>query len=87
MIRKTLIGLAAAAALTGIAASSASAGVKIHIGAPYFGGYYGAYYGGYYAPYYGGYNCTKVFVGWKKFWNGYHWVKKPIYKKHCFYGY
>jgi len=79
MIRKTLIGLAAAAAMTTVAASTASAGFKVVIGAPFFGGYYGpGYYGPAYAP------CPKVFVGYKKIWNGYYWIKVPRYKHLCY---
>lgn len=81
MIRKTLLGIAAATALIGASASTASAGVHINLG---FGGYgYAPYYGGYYAPYYGGYHCKKVFVGYRKVWNGYGWYKTPIFKKRC----
>jgi hypothetical protein len=80
MIRKTLLGLAAATAIIGASASTASAGVHVNLG---FGGYgYGPYWGGYHAPYYG-HHCKKVFVGYKKVWNGYGWYKKPIYKKRC----
>ena len=91
MIRKTILGLAAVAALTA-AASSADAGVKVYFGGPGYGWgyhapYYGAYYGGYFGGYYGGYNCHKVIVGWKKYWNGHHWKKKPVFKKICNYGY
>lgn len=77
MLRKTVLGLAAAAALAATA-STASAGVSIH-----FGGY-GPYWGGYYAPYYGGYHCKKIFYGYKKVWTYYGWVKKPIFKKKCY---
>ena len=79
MIRKTLISLAAVAAVTTVAASSASAGVRIVIGAPYFGGYYGP---AYYEPAYA--SCPKVFVGYKKIWNGYYWVKVPHFKHLCY---
>lgn len=78
MIRKTLLGLAAATAIIGASASTASAGVHINLG---FGGYgygYAPVYGGYYAP-----TCQKVFVGYKKIWNGYGWSKKAIYQKRC----
>jgi hypothetical protein len=78
MIRKTLIGLAAAAVVTAAAASSASAGVKFYVGAPYFGGYYGGYYGPAYVP-----ACPKVFVGYKTVWNGFGWVQVPRYKHVC----
>jgi len=79
MIRKTLLGLAAATAIIGASASTASAGVHIGIGLGGFG--YGPVYGGYYAPYYP--TCQKVFVGYKKVWNGYGWYKKAIYQKRC----
>jgi hypothetical protein len=79
MIRKTLLGLAAATAIIGASASTASAGVHINLG---FGGY-GYGYAPVYGGYYGGYHCKKVFVGYKKVWNGYGWYKKPIYKKRC----
>jgi type 1 fimbria pilin len=75
MIRKTLIGLTAAIAVTAAAASSASAGVKFYVGTPYFGGY-----NNYYAP-----ACPKVFVGYKTIWNGYGWVQVPRYKRICNY--
>ena len=75
MIRKTLIGLAAAVAVTAAAASSASAGFKV-----YFGGY-APYYGyNYYAPV-----CPKVLVGYKTIWNGYAWIQVPRYKRVCNY--
>jgi len=48
MIRASLIALAAAAALTA-GASSASAGVDVHIGFP---GVYNPYYAPVYSPYY-----------------------------------
>jgi hypothetical protein len=83
MIRNTLIGLAAAAALTAAAASSANAGVKVYFGGPGFG--WGPYYGGYYQPYYGGYyGCQKIFVGWTKYWNGWKWKKKKVFKTACY---
>ncbi len=85
MIRKSLIGLAAAIAVTAAAASSASAGVRVVIGAPFLGGYYGpAYYGpgyygaGYVAP------CPKVFVGYRKVWNGHHWIRVPRFRRVCY---
>ena len=90
MIRNTLIGLAAAVAVTAAAASSASAGVKVYFGVPHFGGYYGAYYGGYYNSYYApGYfaPCHKVTVGHKTVWNGYGWITVPVKKKVCGYVY
>lgn len=78
MIRKTAFGLVAAAATLaaamGATASTASAGVKFNI---HVGGY------GYYAPYYG-FHCKRVFVGYRKVWTYYGWVKKPIYKKYCY---
>jgi len=75
MIRKTLIGLAVASVVTAAAASSASAGVKVYFGAPYFGGYYV----GHYAP------CHKVVVGWKTVWNGWRWVDVPRKRRICAY--
>lgn len=81
MIRKTILGVAAATALVA-SASAASAGVHINLG---FGGYgYAPVYGGYYGGHYG---CDRVFVGYKKIWTYYGWVKKPIYRKVCGYGY
>ncbi len=83
MIRKTMLGLAAVAALTA-AASTANAGVRIYFGGPTFGwGYQTHYYGGYYAPY-SYYGCPKVFVGYKKFWNGYHWKTRKVFKRICY---
>jgi len=74
MIRKTILGLAAAAAITGATASTASAGVHVNIGfGPYWGGGYNHYYG----------HCQKVFWGYKKVWTYYGWVKKPIFKTRC----
>jgi hypothetical protein len=78
MIRKTILGLAAAAAVATAAASSASAGVSFYFGAPYIGGYYGPTY---YAPTY----CKKVIVGYKTVWNGYGWIQVPVKKKICGY--
>jgi hypothetical protein len=81
MIRKTILGLATVVALTA-AATGANAGVKVFLGFPGvgYGPYYG-YNGGYYGGYYG---CHKVVVGWKKYWNGYHWKKHAIVKKVCY---
>ncbi len=75
MIRKTLIGLAAACVVTVAVASSASAGVRVYFGTPYFGGYYNHYY----AP------CHKVVVGWKTRWNGWRWVQVPRMRRVCAY--
>ncbi|MGE0211676.1 MAG: hypothetical protein AB7S41_08280 [Parvibaculaceae bacterium] len=85
MIRTTLLGLAAAAALLGASATTASAGVTINLGYGHYG-YANPYYGGYQAPppYYGGGYCKRVFVGYKRVWNGYGYYKKPIYKKRCY---
>jgi len=75
MIRKTLIGLAAASVMTVAAASTASAGVKVYFGAPYFGAYYGGYYG----------HCHRVIVGWKTVWNGWRWTQVPRKRRVCGY--
>ena len=81
MIRKTLIGLAAAVAVTAAAASSASAGVKVVVGAPFVSGYCGpAYFGPVYAP-----GCPKEFSGYKTVWNGHHWIRVPRFKHPCSY--
>jgi hypothetical protein len=94
MIRKTLLGIAAAAALMGAAATSANAGVVIGIG---FGGYGGGYgwghhgWGGGYG--YGGWtpgydDCQSVIVGYrfKEVW--FHGMAKmvrvPIWRTRCF---
>ena len=48
------------------------------------------YYGGYgYAPAYGsGYApCPRVFAGYRNYWDGYGWVRKPVYRRDCGYGY
>jgi hypothetical protein len=80
MIRKTILGLATVAALAA-AATGANAGVKVYLGFPAAGfGYHAPYYG-YYGGYYG---CPKVVVGWKKYWNGYHWKNKPIVRRVCY---
>ena len=94
MIRKTILGIAAAAALMGAAATSANAGVAIGIG---FGGYgggwgpgwgpgYGYGYGGGYYPAYDA--CRSVIVGYrtKKVWrNGMvRFVQMPIWRTRCF---
>ena len=79
MIRKTLIGLAAAVAVTAAAASSAWAGVRVVAGAPLAGGYYGPlYFGSVYAP-----GCPKLFSGYKTVWNGHHWIRVPRFKHAC----
>jgi hypothetical protein len=74
MIRASLIGLAAAAALAA-SASTASAGVDWHIsvGAPGFG--YNPYYSPYYSPYPAMYDDDCHYIKVKK------WVKKNGVKK------
>jgi len=79
MIRKTFIGLATAAVVTAAAASSASAGVRVYLGAPVFGPYYGGYYGVTYR------HCHKTIVGWKTVWNGWRWVQVPRKRRVCAY--
>ena len=85
MIRKTLIGLSAAAAMAvamgGAAATASAKNIHLNFG---FGGY-----GGYYEPYHDtGYGYGNVECFWKKkfvkvkVWDGYgnwHWEK--IWKK------
>ena len=71
MIRNTVLGLAAAAALA-MTASAASA----HS----YGGYYNKGYGHYY-------NCKRIFLGYRSVWTYYGYVQKPIYKKVCGFGY
>lgn len=74
MIRKTLLGLAAAAAITGATASTASAGVHINLG-------FGPAWGGYHAPYYG--HCKRVFWGYQKVWTKWGWKNKAVYRTRC----
>ena len=93
MIRKTLLGIAAAAALMGAAASSANAGISIGIGYGGHGwghGWGGGYgWGGYgygYEPVYD--DCRSVIVGYrfKEVW--FHGMAKmvrvPIWRTRCF---
>jgi hypothetical protein len=91
MIRKTVLGLAAAATLAvamATSASTASAGAKIHfsVGVPAYGYGYG-----YHTPYahvgpvYGYYSCRNVIVGYKKVHTHKGWKKRPIYRRHCGY--
>jgi hypothetical protein len=97
MIRKTILGIAAAAAMMAAAATSANAGVAIGIGFGGFGGYggyggwgpgpgYGYGYGGGYYPAYDG--CRNVIVGYrtKKVWkNGMvRFIQMPIWRTRCF---
>jgi hypothetical protein len=73
MIRNTLLGLAAAAALA-LTASAASAG--------YYGyGYYG------YTTYQPTYVCKKVIVGYKTIYGYYGYQQVPVFKKVCDYVY
>lgn len=78
MIRKTILGLAAVAALSATAMTTASnnanAGVRFVIGVPYYGGYYSpcGYYGC--APvYYGGYYGYHHRHHWKYWKHHKHW--------------
>ena len=89
MIRKTILGIAAAAALMGAAATSANAGVAIGIGFGGFGGGWGpgyGYGGGYGYPAYDG--CRSVIVGYrtKKVWRYgmVRFVQMPIWRTRCF---
>jgi hypothetical protein len=77
MIRKTILSLAAVAALTA-AASSANAGFKVYLGTPYYGPSYG------YCDYY---NCAPVYYGYygyNKHWKHYnkHWKHNYKHSKH-----
>lgn len=95
MFRKTLIGLAAVAAIAttmGAAATTASANTTIKFGFG-FGGYNDGYYNGYDDVTYGSYHCHKKFK-WVKvkvvFYDDYgyphtkwKWVKKVV--KFCHY--
>jgi hypothetical protein len=83
MIRKTLLGLAAAstlavAALVPSTASAGGPGFSIHLGG-FGGGYgYGPYYGGgYYGNYYGGCHLKEVKV-WSNKWHKFVWKTKKI---------
>ena len=96
MIRKTLLGIAAAAALMGAAATAANAGISIGIGYGghgwghgWAGGYgwgggYGYGYG--YEPVYD--DCRSMIVGYrmKKVW--FHgmpkFVQVPVWRTRCF---
>jgi hypothetical protein len=92
MIRKTILGIVAATALMGAAATSANAGVAIGIG---FGGGHG-WGGGYgWGPGYGygyGYpvydSCRSVIVGYrtKKVWRHgmMRFIQVPIWRTRCF---
>lgn len=85
MIRKTLLGVAAAitlgaAALAPTAASAGGPGISIHFGGGYGGGYggYGPYYGGgYYNDYYSGCGYKQVKV-WSNKWQKFVWKAKKI---------
>jgi hypothetical protein len=79
MLRKTLMALAATAALaTGTIAATSAAEAKVVIkvggGGYYGGGYYGGYYGPAYGGYYGGYGggCVSkpklVYTPWGPVW-------------------
>jgi opacity protein-like surface antigen len=79
MLRKTLLGFAAAStlAVAALAPSAASAGgpnVSIHFGG--FGGY-GPYYGGYYNDYYGDCFYKEVKV-WSHKWHKFVWKTKKV---------
>lgn len=76
MMKKTMIALAALAAITAgastLGANKAEAGVSVNIG---FGGY-GGYYGGYFGPKcYTKYKAIKI-----KKWGYYGWYWKTIWK-------
>jgi hypothetical protein len=79
MLKKTLLGLAAAAAITtaALAPSTASAG-KLHIK---FGFYGGGYSVGYYNPYYGYRRYRRCHYHWKKIWTSYG--PKYVKIRHC----
>ena len=77
MIRKTLMALAATAALatgTVAASSAAEAKIVIKVGGGHHG-FYNPYYGGYYGGGYGGcfYKSKKVWTPW-----GPEWVSKKV---------
>ncbi len=80
MIRKTMLALAAVAAMTA-AGSTANAGVRVYFGAPVFGW---GYHTPHYARYYGYYGCPKVFVGYKRYWNGYRWHTRKVFRRICY---
>jgi hypothetical protein len=86
MIRTTMLGLAAAAALAMAAVAPASAGVKFYFGAPAYSGYAPYYPAPYYtAPVYRQKVCDYYIVGYKTVYNGYGYVQVPIKKKRCYY--
>lgn len=76
MIRNTILGIAAAAAVTAIALGGNATTAEAH-------GYKGGYHYGYYKPY----HCKRYFAGYRKVWTYYGWRLKPYYKRRCFYGY
>ena len=80
MFRKTVIALAAIAALGATATCAMAGGKKFH-------GHFGFKSYGYgfkhFKPHYGG--CFKTIVGYKSVWTHYGWAQKPIYG--CSYGY
>ena len=69
MLKKTLMGLAAAAAITTAALAPSTASAKVKIGL-HFGGY-GHGYVGIHAPYYAPYGYRKCFYRWRKVWTPY----------------
>lgn len=89
MIRKTVLGIAAAATLAiamGTTASTASAGAKVHIhfGFPAvgYGHVYHAPYG-YVAPRFGYYRCRDVVVGYRNVRTHRGWRTRAITRRVC----
>ncbi|MGE0214105.1 MAG: hypothetical protein AB7S41_20640 [Parvibaculaceae bacterium] len=90
MIRKTVLGIAAAIAL---AASATAVNAAPHFGGGFssyphfhhsgFGFGFGPGWG--YGPYYPGYDCGPAFAGYKRVWTGHGWARRPIYLSRCGY--
>jgi hypothetical protein len=80
MLRKTVLGLVAAAALAAVAAPTAASakGFHLHIGGPGYG--YGPSYGyGYgYTPYYGPDCYFKKVKVWSHKWDKWTWKTKKV---------
>ena len=79
MLKKTLLGLAAAAVITTAALAPSAASAKVRINLGFYGpGYSVGYYNPYYAP---RYRFRRCHYHWKKIWTSYG--KRYVKVRHC----
>lgn len=82
MFRKTVLALAAVAALGATATTASAGGKKFH-------GHFGFKHHSHGFKHHGfkNYGCHRYIAGYRSVWTYYGWVKKPIYKCSYRYGY